>query len=421
MIIDVILIGGGNRGIGYTDIMSDMPDKYNVVAVAEPIESRRNYLKKKHNIPDEYCVDDWRKLLCKEKMARLAIIATMDRDHFEPAMEAINQGYDLLLEKPIAPDAEKCKLIADAAEKKGVKVVICTVLRYSPLFKSIKELIDNETIGEIISINHEECVGNVHQSHSFVRGNWGNEERSSAMLLQKSCHDIDILQWLIGKKCLKVQSFGSCSYFTEKHAPKGSPDYCIDGCPAGNTCPYNAVELYFNDKKNDWFRMAATKEVAPDDEMVKKSISTTQYGKCVFKCDNTVVDHQSVNMLFEDNITVTFVMSAFTKGGRFIHIMGTKGEIKAAMTDDEPIEIYDFETKETKLIPQSGNDGIPGGHGGGDSGLVMELYDYLSGNYTGNSIPEIRQSCENHLIVFAAEKSRRENVLVDVEEFCRNI
>lgn len=89
-----------------------------------------------------------------------------------------------------------------------LKVVVCHVLRYSPFFTTLKDLILSGKIGEVISITHEECVGNIHQSHSFVRGNWGNTERLSMILLQKSCHDLDILQWLIGKKCIKVQSFG---------------------------------------------------------------------------------------------------------------------------------------------------------------------------------------------------------------------
>ena len=228
-------------------------------------------------------------------------------------------------------DPEECTKIADYAEQMGSKVIVCHVLRYTPFFITIKELINDGRLGDIISVNHEECVGNVHQSHSFVRGNWGNSKRSSCMLLQKSCHDMDILQWLIGKKCKKVQSFGALSYFKEENAPKDAPDYCIQGCPKADTCPYNAVRLYLDDKENDWFRTTSTREANPTDEMVETALRTTQYGKCVFKCDNDVVDHQTVNMIFEDDITVTFTMNAFNKGGRFIHIMGTKGELHAAM------------------------------------------------------------------------------------------
>ena len=419
--LKVILIGAGNRGTTYTDIMANMPDHYEVVGVAEPIDSRRNYIKNKHNIPEEMCFTDWKPLLDIGKVADLAIISTMDRLHYEPAMKAISLKYDILLEKPVSPEPEECYKISKYAEEMGVKIVVCHVLRYTAIFNTLKDIIDSGRIGKVMSINHEECVGNVHQSHSFVRGNWGNSERSSCMLLQKSCHDIDILQWLLGKQCKKVQSFGTLSYFNKNNAPEGAPEYCIEGCPVGETCPYNAVNLYLNDKKNDWFRTTCTREADPTDGMVEKAIRTTQYGKCVYKCDNDVVDHQTVNLLFEDDITVTFTMNAFNKGGRFIHIFGTHGEVHASIDGDKPIEIYYFETKQTEQIPMSGKDGVTGGHGGGDEGIVKTLHEYLCGEYTGKSVSTITDSCNNHLIVFAAEQSRKNSTVVDMAKYIEKL
>ena len=415
--LKVILIGAGNRGTTYTDIMRTMTDRYEVIAVAEPIDSRRNDIKTKHGISDDMCFCYDSELLACGKIADLAIIATGDREHFEPAKKAIELGYDILLEKPISPEARECSILADLAEKRGVRIVVCHVLRYTPIFIKLKDIIESGEIGEVMSINHEECVGNVHQSHSFVRGNWGNTARSSCMLLQKSCHDMDILRWLVGKKCKKVQSFGTLSHFKASNAPAGAPDYCIDGCPKGDTCPYNAVKLYLDDKENDWFRTTCTREADPTDRMVENAIRTTQYGKCVYKCDNDVVDHQTVNLLFEDDVTVTFTMNAFNKGGRFIHIMGTKGEIRAAIEGNTPIQIYNFETLNTTEIPMSGTDGIKGGHGGGDIGIVESIYEYITDTYKGKSISTIRESADNHLIVFASEKSRLEGTVVDLEEF----
>lgn len=419
--LSVILIGAGSRGRIYTDVMADMPEHFSVTAVAEPIDSRRTYIKEKHGLSDENCFTDWKPLLAKGKIADVAVIATMDRDHFDPAMAALEAGYDLLLEKPIAPTPEECEKIAAFANEKGKKVVICTVLRYTPLFRDIKDIIDSGRIGDVVSITHEECVGNVHQSHSFVRGNWGNEEKSSCMLLQKSCHDMDILQWLLGKKCKKIQSFGSLTHFVEKNAPEGSPDYCVQGCPAGEKCPYNSIKLYFDDKENDWFRGTCTRESDPTDEMVMKAITETQYGKCVYKCDNNVVDHQTVNMLFDGGVTVTFNMNAFNKGGRRIHVMGTKGELRSALEEDGSITVYDFETKETEEIRMDGKDGINGGHGGGDWGIIDTLYSYLNGTYTGKSVPEISESAENHMMVFAAEESRKNNTVVDFNDYIAKI
>ncbi len=415
--LKVILIGAGNRGKGYTRTMATMPDKYEVIAVAEPNESFREFIRERHAIPPELCFESWEPLLGLGKIADVAVIATMDREHYAPTMAAIEQKYDILLEKPVSPVPEECRRIALAAQEAGVRIVVCHVLRFTRLYQCLKQLIDSGRVGRIISVNHEECVGNVHQSHSFVRGNWGNSTRSSCMLLQKSCHDTDILQWLIGKPCIKVQSFGDLTYFREENAPTGAPEYCIDGCPEGDHCPYNAVKLYLEDKGSDW-RVTATRVENPSDELVAQALHTTQFGKCIFRCDNDVVDHQTVNMLFEGNVTATFTMSAFTRGGRATHIMGTKGEIHAD-ENHELVEFFDLETRTTEFIDPNAEGALSGGHSGGDEGIIETLYDYLCGTYTGSSISTIGESCDGHLIVFAAEESRRTGRVVDFREIGR--
>ena len=419
--IKIIVVGAGGRGKDYTDIMARFPEKFQVVGVAEPIESRREYMRTKHNIPAENCFDTWEKILEKPKFADAAIISTMDRMHFAPAMEAIRKGYNLLLEKPAAPTAEECLAIESEAKKYGARILVSHVLRYSPFYVTLKSLIDKGEIGRVMSIQHAEGVGNVHQSHSFVRGNWGNSEKSSPMLLQKSCHDMDILQWLVGKECKRVSSFGSLTYFIKENAPEGSPDYCIEGCPMAAECPYNAVKLYYDDKDNDWFRNAATGIVSPTDDEVAHALRTTQYGKCVFKCDNNVVDHQVVNLEFEDGTVVDFNMSAFNKGGRYIRVMGTKGEILNRNTDGI-LELYKFEDGSKTLIDiKTYGDTIVSGHGGGDEGIVHALYDYLTTGVITEQLSEIGISVKNHMIAFAAEESRHTGKVVNVKEYIESI
>lgn len=419
--IKVVVMGAGNRGSSYSNIMHTMPEKYQVVAVADPSVSRRKHVQELYNIPDELCFDNYADLLNLGKIADLAIVATQDRFHYEPAMKAISLKYDVLLEKPISPTAKECLDIEQAAKENNVKVIVCTVLRYAPLFSKTKEIISSGVLGDIMSITHEECVGNVHYSHSYVRGNWGNEERSSGMLLAKSCHDIDLIAWLLDKKCTQVQSFGSLRYFKRENAPAGSPEYCIDGCPHGETCPYNAVKLYLDDKKNYWFRSTSTKCHNPTDADVENVLRNTQYGKCVYKCDNDVVDHQTVNMLFEDGVTATFSMCAFNRGGRFLHVMGTKGELRASLKENDGIRLYDFETRKETFISIPAKDGVEGKHGGGDIGIVECMYRYLAEDTQSNAIPSIEESCHNHLVVFAAEQSREENKVVDVEKFIDDV
>ncbi len=414
-----IVIGAGSRGRAYTKaILSDAhKENIKIVGVAEPIDVRREDVKRMCSLPDENCYTDWKDILAQPKMADFAIIATMDYMHYEPALAAIEKGYHLLLEKPAAPSPEECAEIARAANEKGVQVIVCHVLRFTPFYTKVKEILDSGKIGRIQSVSAIEAVGNVHQSHSYVRGRWHSEKETSNMLLAKSCHDIDILQWLVGKECTKIQSFGSLTYFTRENAPEGAPARCIEGCPHADACPYNAVKLYLDDKKNNWFRSASTGTVTPTDEQVEAAMYNTDYGKCIFKCDNDVVDHQVVNMEFEDGATLNFAMNAFNRGGRYIRIFGTKGELRAYMSDSE-ITVYTFEEKKTEKIPVvTIGEEITSGHGGGDAGIVKALYELLTGTYKGNNVANITESVKNHLLVFAAEESRHNDTVVKVKDY----
>ena len=343
--ITAIVVGYGMRGYAYAEYARKYPEELEIVGVAEPSAFRRNAAKKDYNLPDENIFTDWRELLDRPKSADIAMVCTQDDYHLEPALALIEKGYDLLLEKPIAPTAEECKAVAMAAEKYGRQVIVCHVLRYGQFFKKIKEIITNGDLGKIQSITHVEGVGNLHQSHSFVRGNWRNSKESSFMFLAKCCHDADIIQWLIDKPCTKVQSFGSLSYFTAANRPEGAPARCTDGCPAADTCLYNAIKVYYDDKDNHWFRGVATNRLGPaPDEEVMEALKNGPYGRCVFACDNDVVDHQVVNMEFEGGVTASITMNAFNKGGRNIQIHGTKGSLTGVMGDNA-ITVYSFRTR----------------------------------------------------------------------------
>ncbi len=412
--LKVIVLGAGQRGQIYTNVMAKMPEKFRVVGVAEPVQMNRDYIRDKHNIAAENCFTSWEEILDRPQFADVAIIGTQDKMHYAPAMKALELGYDLLLEKPVAPTAKECMEIWQQAQKYGRKIMVCHVLRYTSFYSKVKELLDADVIGKVITMTHTEGVGNLHQSHSFVRGHWGNEEKSAPMLLAKSCHDLDLMQWLMGRNCSSIQSFGGLKYFCRGNAPEGAPERCIDGCPHADTCYYNAVKLYYDDKKNGWFRGAATGMVHPTDEDVLNALKNTQYGQCVFKCDNDVVDHQVVNMEFEDGCTVSFTMSAFNHGGRKSNLMGTKGEMFLDFEADE-IKVYHFDTRQFEII--NTRTGAVSGHGGGDDGIVLALYDYLTGVKTAEEVSEIGISCRNHLLVFAAEQARAQGTVVDTAQF----
>ncbi|MGN1095494.1 MAG: Gfo/Idh/MocA family protein, partial [Eubacteriales bacterium] len=284
-----VIIGAGGRGSTYAAIMKTMPEKFSVVGVAEPIEMRRNSIKEKFSLSDDVCFSDWHELLSRPKMADIAVIATMDNEHYEPAMKAISLGYNLLLEKPVAQTAKECTDIANAAKKAGVCVLVCHVLRYSPFYKTVKSIVRSGMIGEVMSVIQVEAVGDRHNSHSYIRGDWRSEKESTPMLLAKSCHDLDIIQWLIDKPCKKVQSFGELTYFKEENAPKGAPVRCADGgCPVGDTCPYNCFKIYCEPGGwgKSWGVKAITRGIAkneePTDEEIIEALKTTDFGLCVF-------------------------------------------------------------------------------------------------------------------------------------------
>lgn len=418
----VVLIGAGMRGDIYTSVMHDHPEQFKVVAVAEPIKERREKIQKRHQIPDDMCFSSYEEVLTDRKIADVALICTMDDLHYAPAMKAIELGYDIILEKPVAPTAKECADIARAAKEKGVKILVCHVLRYTPFFNKIKSLILDGTVGEIMSVIHVEAVGNVHQSHSYVRGNWHSESESAPMLLAKSCHDLDIVQWLLDKPCKWVQSFGELTYFRAENAPAGAPVRCIDGgCPIEETCPYNCRNIYYNSTDNSWFRPACTRGIAksdiPTNEDVMTALQTTDYGLCVFHANNDVVDHQVVNMEFEGGKTVSFTMNAFNEGGRYIRIFGTKGELYANMSDSE-ISVYTFADSAWRKVPVvTKGESILDGHGGGDQGMIAEAFDYFRENYQGYCAADIDISVKNHLIGFAAEKARHDKTVEDVTAF----
>jgi len=411
--LTAILLGAGQRGFAYCEYALENPDKLQIVGVAEPDSVRRSDFQKKHAIADSDCYATWEDVFERGKWADAVIICTQDTMHYGPAMAAIEHGYDILLEKPISPSPQECMEISKAATEKNVKVVVCHVLRYTPLFSKIKEIIDSGEIGDVVTVVHNENVGDMHHSHSFVRGNWGNTAKSSPMILAKSCHDTDIIQWLIDKNCLRLSSFGSLKYFKKKNAPEGSPERCTDGCTAD--CAYDARKLYL---KSDsmWFRSVAAGYFNPPDEDVEKAIKIGPYGRCVFKCDNDVVDHQVVSFDFEDGITAIFSMSSFTPDiSRSLKIMGTKGEIKAHSLK-ESITINNFEKRsEREEVVGLGE----GGHGGGDHGIMIAFCDYVTGeNKDTKAVSEIGISAKNHMLSFAAEKSRlNAGAVVEMEGF----
>jgi predicted dehydrogenase len=397
--VTCIVLGAGARGNVYASYAAKYPDEMKIVGVAEPIPYRRQRFSEKYNIPAEHQWVTWEHALQVPKFADAVIITMPDNLHYPSAMEAVPLGYDLLLEKAIAQSWQECKDILEVTNKYNKIVAICHVLRYTPYFRKMKEVIESGRLGDVVSVQHLEPVEHIHMSHSFVRGNWRNSDESTPMILSKSCHDTDILRWVIGKSCKKVSSFGSLKHFREEDAPPGSTARCTDGCSFERDCIFSAIKLY--KEKRGWLHYLAIEN--QDDASILKALQEGPYGKCVYRTDNDVVDHQIMNMEFEDDITVAFSMEAFTHyPGRRTRIFGTKGDL---IGDESQMLITDFLTgKQENWKPGKAKDGS--GHGGGDHGIVHDFIQAVSQQDPGLLTSTIEASMESHLMGFKAEESR---------------
>lgn len=408
MVTTLAIIGAGGRGrYVYANIAKQYAAEMKIVAVATPEKETREEMKQEHGIADHALFASWEEMLENPPLADGLIIATPDRLHYEPTIAAINAGYKyILLEKPIAMELDECKEIARRAEEKQVQIQICHSLRYSPMYRKLKELLDAGTIGTVINIQHSESVGFFHYAHSYVRGNWSVQKKSAPFILAKCCHDMDLMVYLTGKNCLKLSSFGALTHFKPENAPIGAPDRCTDGCPASDCCPYYAPKLYRTGGGKNFAVLATENEGYTSlDEACEKG----RYGRCVYRCGNDVCDHQVVNMLFEDGISVSFTVSAFTEHfNRNSRFMGTKGEITCNFNENL-ISCFDFNSGLHTDYRVATN---PSGHGGADEIL---LRDFVKAIATKTKVlTGIRESVQSHIMAFAAEEARITNTVIEL-------
>lgn len=411
------LIGAGQRGMIYAEYAC-CKKNVEITAVVEPHEGRRTIAAEKFGIGKANCFSRVEDFFAKGKLCDAVILATMDKDHFGHAMAALDCGYDILLEKPISPDPRECMLIGRKAKELGRKITVCHVLRYTNFFSKLKEIVDSGELGRIVAIEHSENVGNFHIAHSFVRGNWRRSEESSPIIMQKSCHDMDILTWLVGSEAKKIASFGSLRHFKEENAPEGSAARCLQ-CGAADSCQYNAVRAYLP-VRGSW---PATL-LGPDqsEEGILKALETSPYGRCVYRCDNDVCDHQVTIIEFKNGVNVSFTLSGFTnRMCRNIKIMCEYGEINAC-DDGDQIEITRFNSNQVEQISKTliRTAQVEGFHGGGDS-LLME--DFIRNLESGNaeSKTTIERSIESHIMAYAAELSRVTGRVVDMDVLKREL
>ncbi len=407
--LKLAILGAGGRGAMFGELAQSLSNLASIVAVAEPRDNYRQAFALAHNLPADRCFRNWRDFVDHPKLCDAVVIATSDRDHVGPALACLEKGYHIFLEKPMATSLADCQAIEAAQRRNGKLVAVCHSMRYQKGCAKVQAIVSGGRLGRIVTIDQIEQVAFWHQAHSFVRGNWGNEERSTFMLLAKSCHDIDYLAWLAGTPCRSVASAGALSHFRPECAPRGATARCTDGCPAEPTCPYSAIKQYVDGKRDQWPASAISLDHSREAHL--DAIRTGPYGRCVYRCDNDVVDHQVVMLDFEDEVTATFTMTAFTQaGGRRLRVHGTEGELAF---EEHAIVVRTFADNNVETI-QLGAE--PGGHGGGDYRIFRSWLQAVYDNTPELILTGAQESLRTHTIVFAAEKARRERRVVAIKE-----
>lgn len=416
--VKLVIIGAGQRGSNYAEYAIEHPELCQVVALAEPREARRREMAKRHGVPDELAFESWEQFKTLPKLADAVVIATLDSMHKEPAIHFAQRGYHILLEKPMAPTEEECRSIVEAVKQAGVLMAVGHVMRYTRYSRKIKQIVESGALGELVSIQHLEPVGWFHFAHSYVRGNWRREDETSSSLLAKSCHDIDWIRWIMGKKCTSTSSFGTLNHFTKEKKPKEAGMRCLD-CQMERDCPYSAKKIYLEqiERGHTGWPVSVIVDEQPTYENVKEALLKGPYGRCVFECDNDVMDNQVVNLLFEQGKTASFSMIAFTKEvcTRKTRIFGTRGQLEG---DGRLITLFDFNTCQTTSFCPVTEEAAPytnlNGHDFGDYYLMKDFIDAVGLNDVSfiSSTPE--ETLESHIIVFRAEKARKENMVSSI-------
>jgi len=457
--IQAVLIGAGQRGMyAYGPYGLQHPEEINFIAVAEPDPERRARFSTQHNIPVDNQFESWEQLLGKPKFGRAALICTQDQMHTGPAVAALNAGYDVLLEKPMAPTLEECNLLVDTAESTGQQLHICHVLRYTKHFQQMKTVIDSGVLGDIVNVSHRENVAWWHMAHSFVRGNWRNQALSAPMILAKCCHDLDILIWLLGDRTATLSSVGNLFHYRPENAPGGAAKRCLDGCEAAEDCRYFAPFIYLDSaplfravadtasgyekwaaktylkrpgvisflskfipdlKQLSGYRGWPNSAVAhdPTPELLMTALVDGPYGRCVYYCDNDVVDHQVVSMQFEKGTSVTLTMHGHSHlEGRTTRIEGSNATLMSEFsTGGSWIEVNEHRSDNRTRYNTSAS--LRSGHGGGDTHLMTGFIRALWENDGKIALACARISLESHLMAFVAEEARLQHKTIEMDKY----
>ncbi len=434
------LLGAGERGALMFGLFARKhPDVFKYVAVAEPNRDRRERFVRDFDIKPENVFSSWEKLLEKPQLADAVIIAMPDRFHFHSTVAALQKGYHVLLEKPMAQTPGECVRMVREAEKRGTILQIFLECRYLKLYEELKRLIVSGKIGRVMGMQSMENLGYWHFIMSYVRGFARRAEDVVSFLSAKGIHDFDLLNWLAGSRPSKVSSFGDCSFFRPDNAPEGAPERCLDGCPQERTCPFHAYRQYIKPgfpqipfslltgitpgtlvdgyiKYPHLRSLSAYNLTAIDRDGRIEELKTGPHGRCVFRCDNDVMDSQIVNIQYENGILSSLSLSAFSVAWeRTLNVNGSAGELYSKDLSGK-LELRTFDPRisvRRKRIRFN-----PLFHGGSDGTVLLKFAKSVkAGDSNDEVLTSGRDALESHFLCFAGEEARKNNTVVDMDEF----
>lgn len=404
-VTDVIIIGAGARGNRvFADLISRYDTGFRVSAVVELDPARREAFQREYGIPDERAFSFVEDLLNAPRMGDIAFICTPDPTHYSLCKAVSEAGYDILLEKPIATNLPECLALLDVEQTHKNRIFVAHVLRYSPFFRRVKELVDGGELGKIRNLRLSENVGHWHFAHSYVRGSWRRQDLAAPVVLTKSSHDLDIIHWLLGKRVRSVYSVGNLTYFHPGNAPAGAAGRCVE-CPHQDDCLYSATQFYLNERPEWPFNVIAP---PPDTlELRRRAIEDGPYGRCVWLHDNDVCDSQSVLLELADGTHATFELQALTGDNtRQIRILFDTAELIGDLHRGV-LNISHFTGRKDELrvdpvpLPETVDS-----HGGGDLELLYALHEHLTTGGHEGIVTSLKSSITSHVLAFLAEDSR---------------
>ena len=413
--VELLMVGAGGRGFhAYGKYAAAHPEEVRFTAVVEPDDGRRRRFAEVHSIPTERQLRSWDELAGRPQLAQAAVNATQDRMHVPSTLALLEAGYEVLLEKPMATTPAECVELVQAAERRGRVLQICHVLRYAPFFRTVRDIVASGRLGDIVSFQWNENLVYWHFAHSFVRGNWGNSKRSGPMMLTKCCHDLDLLVWMLGHP-QRLASFGSLTHFCSDKVGSEIPDRCTDGCPIEAECPYYAPRIYIENDPGHWARDPLSLDHSP--EALRHALETGSYGRCVYRADNDVVDHQVVLLYFPNGLTASLTMQGASQvEGRTLRIDGMRATLYGNSPRRELV-LHDHLTGEAEAVPVP----VPeSGHGGGDAG---GMHDFVQALQSGERrvLTSAADSLVSHLLAFAAEEARLTHQVIETSDYWNKV